>query len=143
MPGPRTVGGPEGHRWRLIVLIVGAAAVADALLWSAHVVWRDAAMRDLAPLVGRIEALADQIAADDAWISRNRRLLQGYGQHEELARRMSGRGRRARAYAALVDAYNRRVAVLYRRFYIAPLPAPAPPMLEALPSPEEGSFPTR
>jgi len=135
MPGPWSGRGAVGRRWRLTALIIGAAAAADVLLWSGHVVWRDAAMRDLAPLVGQIEALADEIAAEDAWISRNRRVLQGYGLHAELARRMSDRGRRARAYAALVDTYNRRVQVLYRRFYIAPLPAPRPPILETLSSP--------
>jgi hypothetical protein len=135
--------GRAGPRWRILVPVVGAALAADILLWSAHVFWRDTAMGDLGPVLHEIEALADQIAADDAWLSKNQRLLEGYGEHEELARRLTDRGRRIRAYAALVEAYNRRVEELYRRFYFAPVPAPRPPLLDSSRSRTEGIFPTR
>ena len=55
---------------------------------------------------------------------------------------MTERGRRVRAHAALVEAYNRRVEALYRRFYLAPLPAPPPPVVKADLGPAEGIFPT-
>ena len=142
MLGAQRVARP-GPRWRLLVLVVGTILTTNTLLWSAHVRWRDAAMRELDPVLHEIEVLAGQIAADDAWLSKNQRLLQGYGQHEELARRLTDRGRRVRAYAALVEAYNRRVEELYRRFYFAPVPAPRPPLLDSSGPPAEGIFPTR
>lgn len=132
-----------GRWWRLLVLALGAALGGDLLLWAGHVVWREAAMRELEPLAGQIEALAEQIAEDDAWLSKNQRLLQGYGQHGELARRLAERGRRAEAHAALVEAYDRRVRKAYRRFYLAPVPAPRPPILQPSLPVHEGILPTR
>ena len=130
----------RSRRW--LLLIVSAALAGDVILWTGHVLWRTRGLEDLDPFREQIEALAEQVAADDAWIARNQRLLQGYGQHEELARRITERGRRARAYSALVEAYNRRVERLYHRFYWAPLPTPRPPVVEPESFGGVGIFPT-
>jgi hypothetical protein len=127
----------------LIVLAVSVALAGDVIVWSGHVLWRDRALEALDPVLEQIEALAEAVAADDAWISKNQRLLQGYGQHEELARRMTERGRRSRVHAALVEAYNGRVERIYRRFYLAPVPAPRPPVVGLDPTRDEGKSPTR
>ncbi len=141
MPG-RQGAAATGRRWRSLLLVLSVALVADGVLWSAHVLWRNRALEGLDPLLAQIDSLAEGIAADDAWISKNQRLLQGYGQHEELSRRVTERGRRARAYSALVEVYNRRVETLYRRFYLAPVPAPRPPLLQPELPRNEGNFPT-
>ena len=69
-----------------------------------------------------------QIAEDDAWIASNSDLMQEYGQPDRYAARLQARGRRAAAHKALVDTYNEQLSSIYRRFYLAPLPAPDPPV---------------
>jgi hypothetical protein len=110
----------------LIALVLALAA--DLALWTGHVLWRGREVRALAPILQRIEALEADIAGDDDWIGRNERLAQGYGRHQEYAERLALRGQRARAHARLVEAYNDRILRIYRRFYLAPLPPPNPPL---------------
>lgn len=111
--------------WLIALVLV---LVVDLALWTGHVLWRGREVRALAPMLQRIEALEEDIAGDDDWIGRNERLAQGYGQHREYAERLALRGQRARAQARLVEAYNDRIRRIYRRFYLAPVPAPDPPL---------------
>ena len=110
--------------------ILATLLVLDLAAWGVHVQWRDAAMEKLGPVSDQIDTLATQLAEDDEWIERNSRLTQQYSQHDQFAGRIEGRGRRRTAHNALVDAYNEQVEWLYRRFYVAPLPAPDPPFRE-------------
>lgn len=98
--------------------------------WAVHVQWRDAAIEKLGIVTDQIEALAEQLAEDDDWVERNSRLTQQYSQHDMFASRIEARGRRRTAHNALVDSYNEQVRWLYRRFYLALTPAPAPPLRE-------------
>jgi hypothetical protein len=118
--------------------LLAAAVLAlgvDLALWAGHVVWRGRALDALTPIVERIEALEADISADEEWLGRNERLAQGYGRHREYAERLTLRAQRAQARAALVDAYNDRVRRLYRRFYLAPVRAPQPPLRSSEPTP--------
>lgn len=113
---------------RIAATVLAGLLALDLAAWAAHVRWRDAAMAELAPVTEQVEILAAQLAEDDEWIERNSRLTQQYSQHDQFTARLEGRGRRRTAHDALVDAYNARVLRLYRRFYLAPLPAPDPPL---------------
>ena len=113
----------------LLYVLVGVV-VADLSLWGGHVLWRARAMHALQPVVEQFEHLEDQLSEDDLWIQRNGRLTQGYGRHREYAQRLELRAQRARARDMLVEAYNARGRSLFRRFYLAPTPKPAPPFLE-------------
>jgi hypothetical protein len=108
--------------------VLTALLVLDLAAWAGHVRWRDRAMTELATITEQVDLLATRLAEDDAWIERNSRLTQQYAQQHRFAARVEARGRRRTAHDALVDAYNARVMHLYRRFYLAPLPAPAPPL---------------
>jgi len=112
------------------IAVVATLLVLDLASWGVHVQWRDAAVEKLDVVTEQIETLATQLAEDDEWIERNSRLTQQYSQHDQFAGRIEGRGRRRTAHNALVDAYNEQVEWLYRRFYVAPLPAPDPPFRE-------------
>ena len=121
------------HRLTRVLLTLALLLLAmDVTVWFGHVLWRDSNLGGLDPLVGHIERLAEQVAADDDWIEKNHRLLEGYGQHDEYAARLVERGRRATAHNALVRAYNSRVVELHRRFYFAPLPPPQPRLLDSI-----------
>lgn len=113
---------------RVLVLGLLALAALDGAVWAGHVVWRDAKAAELTSLVHEIDALAEQIRVDDAWLESNSRLMQEYGQPARFAARIQERGRRTAAHRAFVDAYNRRMEALYRRFYWAPGDAPEPPL---------------
>jgi hypothetical protein len=110
-------GGSRGTLLFIVVVAVGG----DLALWGGHVLWRD-----------RIDSLEATISEDDTWISRNERLTQGYGRHRDYAERLVLLAQRTRAHDVLVETYNTRVRGLYRRFYLAPAPAPTPPFRETL-----------
>ena len=110
-------------RLRTLGAVLAVLLAVELALWGAHLVRREAGLRALAPMVSQMDSLAARVADDDDWIERNQGLLQGYGRHADLARRLGERGRRVVAYDALVDAYNDRLEVLLRRpFYLPPLP---------------------
>jgi hypothetical protein len=114
---------------------IGIAAVVLCIIidlgaWAVHVQWRDASMEELTPVVDQIDILATQLAEDADWFERNGRLTQQYSEHEQFTARLEAQGRRRTTHDALVDAYNEQVLRLYARFYLAPLPAPAPPLRE-------------
>ncbi len=111
----------------LLALVVGLVVV-DLAAWGAHVRWRTASAASLDPVTQQIDRLAAQLAEDDEWIERNARLTQQYAVHDQFAERLESRGRRRVAYNALVDAYNDEIVRLYTRFYLAPMPAPSPPV---------------
>lgn len=102
--------------------------VLDLAAWGIHVQWRTAAMGELTPVTTQIDRLAVELAEDDEWIERKARLAQQYSEHDQFTERIEARGRRRVAHNALVDAYNGQVTRLYRRFYLAPMPAPEPPV---------------
>ena len=109
--------------------------VANGLVWGGHVYWRSQGMEELWAVRAQIDTLATQLDEDDHWVETRARLMEEYSQHQEFAARLAARGRRARAYTMLVAAYNERVSYLYRRFYLAPLPAPEPPVIQHRDSP--------
>ena len=113
---------------RFAAAVLTTLLVLDLAAWAAHVRRRKAGMAKLAPIAEQVEIFAQQLAEDDEWIARNSRLAQQYSQHDEFARRIEARGRRHAAHNALVDAYNAQVLRLFRRYYVAPLPAPDPPL---------------
>ena len=113
---------------RMVGVVLTALLVLDLAAWAGHVRWRNRAMMELATITEQADLLATQLADDDAWIERNSRLTQQYAQQNRFAARVEARGRRRTAHDALVDAYNARVLRLYRRFYLAPVPAPDPPL---------------
>lgn len=116
------------RRIRILAVSLALLLAIDLAAWTAQVRRRATRLRELAPLVSQMDSLSARIALDDDWIDRNQRLLQGYGQHEELARRLRERGRRVTAHDALVDAYNQRLTELGNRFFLPPLPPlPAEP----------------
>jgi hypothetical protein len=118
-------------RKRALVITIGILAtllVLDLATWGVHVQWRDAGIEKLGPVTDQIDTLAIQLAEDDDWIERNSRLTQQYSQHTQFADRIEARGRRRAAYNALVDGYNEQIRWIYRRFYLAPLPAPETPL---------------
>ena len=115
---------------RLGRIALGALAtlvVLDLATWAVHVQWRMAALEELTPVTDQIDRLAVELAEDDEWIERKSRLAQQYAEHDQFTERIESRGRRRVAHNALVDAYNGQLALLYSRFYLAPLPAPEPP----------------
>ncbi len=120
-----------GLRRALLVGLVTLVA-ADLALWGAHVVWRSSALVELRPVAEQAAKLAEQLAEDDRWLEVNAGLMQEYGQPARFAARAQARARRTAAHRALVDAYNEQVTRLYRRFYLAPVPAPRPPTLPHL-----------
>jgi hypothetical protein len=121
-------GGSRGTLLFIVVVAVGG----DLALWGGHVLWRDRALQRLSPMLEQIDSLEATISEDDTWISRNERLTQGYGRHRDYAERLVLLAQRTRAHDVLVETYNTRVRGLYRRFYLAPAPAPTPPFRETL-----------
>jgi hypothetical protein len=121
-------GGSRGTLLFIVVVAVGG----DLALWGGHVLWRDRALQRLSPMLEQIDSLEATISEDDTWISRNERLTQGYGRHRDYADRLVLLAQRTRAHDVLVETYNTRVRGLYRRFYLAPAPAPTPPFRETL-----------
>jgi hypothetical protein len=116
----------------VFILVAFVAVAGDLALWAGHVLWRNRALQRMSPMLEQIDSLEATISEDDTWIRRNERLTQGYGRHRDYADRIVLRAQRTRAHDVMVDAYNRRVRSLYRRFYLAPAPAPTPPFREAL-----------
>jgi hypothetical protein len=111
------------RRLRILGAALALLLAVDLALWGVRLFRREAQLRALAPMVSQMDSLAARIAVDDDWIDRNQRLLQGYGQHADLAQRLRERGQRVVAHDALVDAYNDRIVELLRRpFYLPPLP---------------------
>jgi hypothetical protein len=121
-------GGSRGALLLIVVLAVGG----DLALWGAHVIWRDRAVQRLAPMLEQIDSLEATVSEDEDWLSRNERLTQGYGRHRDFADRLVLLAQRTRAHEVLVETYNGRLRSLYRRFYLAPAPAPTPPLREVL-----------
>jgi len=118
-------------RTRVLVIAISVLAtllVVDLAAWGVHVQWRNASMEKLGPVADQIETLETQLAEDDDWIERNSTLTQQYSQHNQFAARIEARGRRRAAHNALVDGYNEQIRWIYRRFYLAPVPAPEPPL---------------
>lgn len=118
---------------RPILTLLALVVVADLGAWGVHLVQRGRAVRELEPVAAQLDSLRERIAEDDRWIDQNSRLMEGYGQHAEYAQRLSLRARRARAHDALVEVHNARLTEAYRRrYFVAPLPAPPPPLASAL-----------
>ena len=124
-----TASRPTSSARRLALVAFLALVAADLTAWGLHVRWRDARVADMTPIAEEIESLGTLLAEDDAWIARNTDLMQEYGQPERLAERVRVRGRRAAAFEAMIEGYDAELERLYRRFYLAPLPRPAPPFL--------------
>lgn len=122
----------KGSSRRALLVFVVAVLLGDLALWGGHVLWRDRALQRLSPMLEQIESLEAAISEDDTWISRNERLTQGYGRHRDYADRLVLRAQRTQAHDVMVETYNGRVRGLYRRFYLAPTPAPTPPFREVL-----------
>ncbi len=119
---------PLGRRLGRIALgALATLVILDLAGWAIHVKWRTAALEELTPVTDQIDRLAAELTEDDEWIERKARLAQQYAEHDQFTERIEARGRRRVAHNALVDAYNGQVARLYRRFYLAPMPAPDPP----------------
>lgn len=116
-----------GRLGRIALGVLVTLVVLDLAGWAVHVQWRTAALGELTPVTDQIDRLAAELAEDDEWIERKSRLAQQYAEHDQFTERIESRGRRLVAHNALVDAYNEQVARLYRRFYLAPMPAPEPP----------------
>lgn len=125
-------GGKRSLLGRILLTLLTLLIVADLGAWGLHVWWRDRALERLEPVVRQMDRLEGEVRRDDAWIERNSRLAQEYAQHGDFAQRVAARGRRVRTHDALVESYNEQLRYVYRRFYLAPLPAPHPPLREKL-----------
>lgn len=124
--------GMRGVSRGALLFIAVVAVVGNLALWGGHVLWRGRALQSLSPMLAQIDSLEATIAEDATWISRNERLTQGYGRHRDYADRLVLLAQRTRAHDVLVETYNSRVHILYRRFYLAPAPTPIPPFRETL-----------
>jgi protein SCO1/2 len=69
----------------------------------------------LQTLARQLDELEVAVADDDAWLGRNTRVMEGYAQHQEYARRLTLRGRRAVSHSQLLERYEYALSALERR----------------------------
>lgn len=122
-------------RWgRAAAAAAGVLFVGNLAAWGVHAAQRRAVLKELAPLAAQLDSLEANVAADDAWLARNARIMEGYAQHQAYAQRLSLRGRRARTHGLLAEQYNAAVLRIPPPLYVGPRSTvPGRPHLPELP----------